>query len=115
MAGLKFAYNPSSSLRPRSAVSGLASPERSSHFGPPTAPSSTLSLALHRFTVASGRHSPVSSIAIPPARALLNSNSCPKISPVFSSTSHAALHTSGPIPSPSITATLNLPIVITSS
>ena len=112
VAGLRFAYRPRFSLRPSSAISGLNIPDKLSHFGPPTAPKRTLSLVLHIFIVSSGRHSPVSSIADPPASALLNSNSCPNTLPVFSNTSQAALQTSGPIPSPSITATLNLPIVI---
>ena len=63
-----MANKPSALLKPRRALSGLLSPGRLSHFGPPTAPRRTASLAFAFSTVSTGRHSPVASIAHPPAK-----------------------------------------------
>ena len=57
-AGRRLANRPSLPLRPSSAISGRSAPGRLSHLGPPTAPSSTASLALQISTVSSGRHCP---------------------------------------------------------
>ncbi|MNE85942.1 hypothetical protein D3C80_1829930 [compost metagenome] len=48
-----------------------------SHLGPPTAPSRTASEARQAALVASGRASPVASMAAPPIRCSEKSNLCP--------------------------------------
>ena len=106
MAGRRFAKSPSSFLSPSRARSGLSSPGRSSHFGPPTAPRRTASDAFAISTVSSGRHLPVSSIAAPPASTYVYSKVCPNLSPTASRTLVASSITSGPMPSPFTTAIL---------
>ena len=67
--GRRFAKSPSAPLIPRSPASGRLLPGCESHLGPPTAPRSTLSDALHFATVSSGSGTPVASIAQPPRSA----------------------------------------------
>ena len=68
--------------------------------GPPTAPKRTASAALAEATVASGRGTPVASIAQPPMSCLSYSISKPNFLAAASNTSTAASTISTPMPSP---------------
>src|SRR3569832_1635146 len=98
--GRRFAYRPSPLRMASSPCSGRTLPRGSSHFGPPTAPSSTASAPRADSRVASGSAVPVASMAAPPIRASRVSNSWPKRLATADRTFKASLVTSGPIPSP---------------
>ena len=101
LAGRRLAYRPSSLRMPSSARSGLRCPGRVSHLGPPTAPSSTLSLARQAFRLSSGRGAPHASMAHPPQRAPYQSGTRARTSPPRLSAPRTAPPTiSGPMPSP---------------
>ena len=87
----------------------------SSHFGPPTAPSSTArERRRHRSITSSRSGVPCASIEQPPINSVSNAKSIPNCEPTASSTRRACSVTSGPIPSPgnntirSATLTLSL-------
>src|SRR5687768_16600373 len=95
--GRRLAYRPRPWRRPSSPCSGRGlSGSVVSHFGPPTAASSTASALLHDSSVSSGSAVPVASIAAPPIKRSSYMRS-PATSP---STSSVAASTSGPMPSP---------------
>ncbi|HEX7942556.1 MAG TPA: 3-isopropylmalate dehydratase small subunit [Gemmatimonadaceae bacterium] len=75
-----------------------------SHFGPPTAPSSTASARLQIAVVSSGSAVPVASIAAPPINASEKVNFTIASSAAASSTRRACSTISGPIPSPGSSA-----------
>ena len=104
MAGRRLAKRPSSLRRPRRARSGRSPPGRVSHLGPPTAPSSTASAALHTSMVSWGRQLPTASMAQPPARTSWQWKLWPNFPSILWSTSRACSTISGPMPSPRITA-----------
>ena len=74
VAGLKFTNNPRPDLRANRPFSGLFELSILSHFGPPTAPNKTASLALHISSDSFGSGSPVTSIAAPPPNTFVYSN-----------------------------------------
>src|SRR5476651_2133356 len=71
-----------------------------SHFGPPTAPSSTASAARARSRVSSARGTPCLSMAAPPITSWLNSKPRLYLVLATSRTLTASAMISGPIPSP---------------
>ena len=74
--GRRFAYRPRPLRRPRRPCSGRgASGSVVSHFGPPTAPSSTASAPRHASSTSSVRAVPCASIEAPPTGCSANSNS----------------------------------------
>src|ERR1022692_1226924 len=87
-----------------SPCSGRTLARGSSHFGPPTAPSSTASAARATSSVSGGSADPVASMAAPPMRASRSVKVCPHFSSTTASTRLASPTTSGPIPSPGKTA-----------
>src|SRR4051812_2955531 len=96
LTGRRLANRPRPARRPSSPCSGRgASGSVVSHFGPPTAPSSTASASRQPARVSSGRGDPVASIAAPPTKYSENVNPSSALS-----TSTAEATTSGPIPSP---------------
>ena len=103
-AGRRFAYTFMPPRKPRSAFSGRISGATLSHFGPPTAPSSTASDARQISSWSFGSGFCRLSIAAPPATTCLYTNSCPYFFATASSTRTASATTSGPIPSPGISA-----------
>src|SRR3569623_3577860 len=98
--GRRFAYRPRPLRMASRPCSGRTLARGPSHFGPPTAPSSTASAARADACVAAGRAVPVASIAAPPISASRVSNWWPKRWATAARTFRASLVTSGPIPSP---------------
>src|SRR5699024_3363636 len=86
--------------------SGLRCPGRSSHFGPPIAPSKTASACKQDSTVSSVSVTSCLSYATPPISYCSYQNRCPYISAIFSSTVIASSLFSGLTPSPGNTAIL---------
>ncbi|MNN09605.1 hypothetical protein D3C81_1224920 [compost metagenome] len=103
-AGRRFENRPSALRMPSNPVSGRSSFGLLSHFGPPTAPSNTASAFWHTSSVSCGSGVPFSSIAMPPNNACSVSNLYPNSSSVRFNTFSASATTSGPMPSPAITA-----------
>ena len=92
--------------RSRSPLSGFSSCGRFSHFGPPTAPSSTASLRSAFFAVSSVRGAPWRSMEQPPKSSVSSVKSIPFFSPSAFSTATLTSVTSTPIPSPGRTSIL---------
>ena len=103
--GRRLAYRPSPLRMASNPCSGRTLALGSSHFGPPTAPSSTASAPRHSSSVSSGSAVPVWSIAQPPIRASRVTKTCPQRLGDRGQDSVACATTSGPIPSPGRTAT----------
>src|SRR5437868_3814914 len=76
------------------------------HFGPPMAPNNTASAARHSSSVSCGSGSPCRSMAAPPNGAGCTENSCLNLAATRSSTRTPSATTSGPMPSPAMTAIL---------
>ena len=103
LMGRRLAYTPSSRRRRSSPCSGRTGAD-GPHFGPPMAPNNTASAARQASSVAGGSGSPVRSMAMPPNGASSSMNSWPKRLPICSSTRTPSATTSGPMPSPAMTA-----------
>src|SRR5690606_30954438 len=112
MAGRRLPNSPSCERifsRPRS---GRMAGSMVSHFGPPTAPSSTASAARARSRVSSASGTPYLSMAAPPNSSKASSKPRANLSLARFSTLTASAMISGPIPSPGRT---RICLLITSS
>ena len=99
--GRRFVYRPSALRMPSRPCSGRGfSGSVVSHFGPPTAASSTASDAFAASSVSCGSAVPVASMAAPPSSASVYSNATSYFAPSTSSTFTASAMISGPMPSP---------------
>src|SRR5574341_1143891 len=98
--GRRFAKTPSPLRRPRSPCSGRTFAFGSSHFGPPTAPSSTALDFWHSARTASVSATPWASMEQPPISRSVNVKSWPRFFAMTWRTRMASAVTSGPMPSP---------------